>query len=87
MKANRFNHFVPVKLDNILRYLRYLVLAWVLYMTAASGTLIFAEFDPYFALFNFWSDEVALSGLVILGVALVSVWWRAVFGRRPQPPT
>jgi len=66
----RFNHFVPVKLDNILRYMRYLVLAWVLYMTAATGTLIFAEFDPYFALFNFWSDEVALSGLVILGVTL-----------------
>ncbi len=66
----RFNHFVPVKLDNLLRYLRYLVLAWVLYMTAATGTLIFAEFDPYFALFNFWSDEVALSGLVILGVTL-----------------
>lgn len=66
----RFNHFVPTKLDNILRYLRYLVLAWVLYMTAATGTLIFAEYDPYFALFNFWSDEVALSGLAILGVTL-----------------
>lgn len=66
----RFNHFVPAKLDNILRYLRYLVLAWVLYMTAATGTLIFAEYDPYFALFNFWSDEVALSGLAILGVSL-----------------
>ncbi len=66
----RFNHFVPAKLDNILRYLRYLVLAWVLYMTAATGTLIFAEYDPYFALFNFWSDEVALSGLAILGISL-----------------
>ncbi len=66
----RFNHFVPAKLDNILRYLRYLVLAWVLYMTAATGTLIFAEYDPYFALFNFWSDEVALGGLAILGISL-----------------
>ncbi len=66
----RFNHFVPAKLDNLLRYLRYGVLAWVLYMTAITGTLIFAEYDPYFALFNFWSEEVAVTGLVILGVTL-----------------
>ncbi len=66
----RFNNFVPARLDNVLRYLRYGVLAWVLYMTAATGTLIFAEYDPYFALFNFWSDEVAVTGLVILGLTL-----------------
>jgi len=30
----RFNHFVPAKLDKWLRYLRYGILAWVLYMTA-----------------------------------------------------
>ncbi len=67
----RYNHFVPQKLDNLLRYLRYLVLAWVIYMTAASATLIFAEFDPYFALFNFWSGEVAIGGLIVLGVTLL----------------
>ncbi len=67
----RFNHFVPVKLDNILRYLRYFVLAWVLYMTAVTGTLIFSEYDPYFALFNFWSSEISLTGLAILGVTLL----------------
>ncbi len=66
----KFNNFVPAKLDNLLRYLRYGVLAWVLYMTAATGTLIFAEYDPYFALFNFWSGEVAVTGLVILGLTL-----------------
>jgi polyferredoxin len=53
----RFNHFVPARLDNKLRYLRYGVLAWVLYMTAVTGKLIFAEYDPYFALFNFWTSE------------------------------
>lgn len=67
----RYNHFVPQKLDNLLRYLRYLVLAWVIYMTAASATLVFAEFDPYFALFNFWSEEVAIGGLIVLGVTLL----------------
>lgn len=67
----RFNKFVPAKLDKWLRYLRYLVLAWVLYMTAVTGTLIFSEYDPYFALFNFWSSEVSLIGLGILVVTLV----------------
>ena len=67
----RFNHLVPEKLDKVLRYARYLVLAWVLYMTAVTGTLVFSEYDPYFALFNFWTSEVSIIGLVILGVTLV----------------
>ena len=44
----RYNHFVPEKLDTILRYLRYVVLAWVVYVTATTGTLIFEAYDPYF---------------------------------------
>lgn len=67
----RFNHFVPLGLDKILRYLRYAVLIWVVYVTATSGTLIFEAYDPYFALFNFWSVEVAPTALVVLGVTLL----------------
>jgi len=66
----RYNHFVPARIDNILRYARYIVLAWVIYVTAVSGKLIFAEYDPYFALFNFWNDEVAWQALAILGLTL-----------------
>jgi polyferredoxin len=66
----RFNHFIPARLDNALRYLRYGVLIWVIYMTAVTGKLIFSEYDPYFALFNFWTSEVSLIGLVILGATL-----------------
>ena len=32
----RFNHFIPYRFDKYLRYLRYAVLAWVLYMTAVT---------------------------------------------------
>lgn len=67
----RFNQFVPFKLDQVLRYARYAVLAWVIYVTATSGTLIFEAYDPYFALFNFWSAEVAPTALAILGITLV----------------
>jgi polyferredoxin len=71
----RYNHFVPQKLDRVLRYTRYLVLGWVIYMTAASGTLLFANIDPYFALFNLWSSELAIGGVIVLAVtALLSLF-------------
>ena len=75
----RYNHFIPARLDNLLRYMRYLVLAWVLYVTAVSGQLIFASYDPYFALFNFWTTEVAVGSLIILGLTLVL----SIFVERP----
>ncbi len=67
----RYNRFIPQKVDRYLRYLRYVVLAWVIYMTASSATLVFAAYDPYFALFNLWSSEVSISGIIILAVVLV----------------
>ena len=75
----KYNHFVPTKLDNVLRYARYAILAWVIYVTAVSGTLIFESYDPYFALFNFWSTEVAPSALLILGLTLLL----SIFVERP----
>ncbi len=75
----RYNHFIPARLDTILRYLRYGVLAWVLYVTATSGILIFEAYDPYYALFNFWSTEVAWSALAILGLVLIL----SIFVERP----
>ena len=66
----RHNHFIPNRFDHILRYARYIVLAWVIYVTAMSGKLIFADYDPYFALFNFWNGEVAWTALAILGLTL-----------------
>ena len=68
----RYNHFIPVKYDTYLRYIRYLVLLWVLYITAVSGKLLFGDIDPYHALFNFWSGEVSQTGLIILGIVLVA---------------
>lgn len=75
----RYNRFIPAKIDGVLRYTRYLVLAWAIYMTATSATLVFATVDPYFALFNFWSGEVAIGGLVVLGLTLVG----SLFVERP----
>lgn len=72
--GKRFNRLIPYRFDRWLRYLRYAVLAWVVYMTAATGVLVFSDWDPYFTLFNLWTSEIALSGLVVLGlVAMASL--------------
>jgi len=62
----KYGHLIPEKLDRMLRYLRYGVLAMVVYQTAVAGKLVFQEVDPYYALFNFFTGEVALTALIIL---------------------
>ena len=71
ISGKKFNRLIPATADKYLRYLRYVVLIWVVYVTAASAELFFTDYDPYYALFNFWTGEVAVSGLVILGVMIV----------------
>jgi len=68
----RYNRFVPPFWDRVLRYLRYLVLAWVLTMTALTGKLAFEEVDPYMALFRLWSSELSLTGLGVLVAVLAT---------------
>lgn len=67
----RYNQFIPRRIDQYMRYLRYIMLIWVLYATAMTGKLAFSDIDPYYALFNFWTGEVAVTGLAILGITLL----------------
>lgn len=69
--GKRYNQLMPKKLDKVLRYLRYILLGLVLYNTAVSGMLLFANIDPYYALYHFWTGETAIAALVILGVTLL----------------
>lgn len=75
----RYNHFIPKSLDKAMRYLRYLSLGAVLYLTAKTLTLVFVEVDPYYALFNFYSGEVATGALLVLGATLIG----SLFVERP----
>ncbi|WP_319559219.1 4Fe-4S binding protein [Marispirochaeta sp.] len=77
--GEKHNRFIPFAADRHLRYLRYLVLVWVIYATAVSGILIFADYDPYYALFNFWTGEVAIPAFVILAMVLLA----SLFVERP----
>ena len=70
--GKKYNHWLPHKVDYWLRYIRYIILFMVVIITIRELTLVFLNIDPYFALFNFWSDEVTLSALFMLGIVLVS---------------
>ena len=65
---NKYNHFLPGKVDRLLRYFRYGILIWVIYITAQSGYLLFEKTDPYYALFTFWSNEISVTALAVLGI-------------------
>ncbi len=66
-------------LDRILKLVRYLVLALILFATAKSFNLAFIKADPYYALMHFFTGEVAPLALVILGTTLVT----SLFIQRP----
>jgi polyferredoxin len=75
----RYNTFVPRKLDKILRFTRYFVLVFTVYVTTNSLRLLFLEIDPYYALFNFWSSEATIGGIIVLIIILMS----SLFVERP----
>jgi len=62
---------IPEKIDKYLRFTRYIVLLLVVYVTATTAKLAFQTYDPYFALFNFWSAEVSWIALSILGITIL----------------
>lgn len=75
INKSKFNKFIPYRVDKYLRYIRYIVLILLLIKTAQSAQLLFAEIDPYYALFNIWTDEVAIGGYVsLLLVTLLSLF-------------
>ena len=73
--GKKYGRLLPPAADRVLRSLRYAVLAVVIYQTAAAAKLVFVEVDPYYALFNFFTGEVAWTAiLVLLGVMVLSLF-------------
>lgn len=70
--GKKYNTLIPYQYDRYVRFLRYGVLVWVIYRTAIAGTLIFANIDPYYALFHFWTGDTAIAALIVLGLTLLA---------------
>ncbi|HZJ03491.1 MAG TPA: 4Fe-4S binding protein [Thermoleophilia bacterium] len=70
VRRGRPSVVLPRQLDRVLSYGKYAVLAWVLVQTARTGRLAFEGYDPYYTLFNIWSDEIAWTGYLVVGITL-----------------
>ena len=69
------------RLDRWLRFLKYGLLAWIIWGTIIYGKMVFRDIDPWAALVNF-TEEFAVGGLVVLIVVLRSL---ALRGTRLVP--
>lgn len=75
----RYNKFIPQKLHNILKYFRYVVLLATIILTFNAGRLIFMDVDPFYAMYHFFTDEVTIGSLIVLGIVLLG----SLFVERP----
>jgi polyferredoxin len=79
LTGKKFNNFIPAGIDRYLRVLRYGVLILVLVATGISAKLVFSDYDPYHALFRFYSGEVAAGAFIVLGAVIIG----SIFVERP----
>lgn len=61
---------IPPKVDQVLRYGRYVVLALVLLATYTAGSLVFGDYCPWRAAWNLGSEEIAIGGALVLGLVV-----------------
>ncbi len=78
MRALRRRAAPLAVLDRPLRFLKYAVLAWAIWGTAAFGVMVFREVDPWIALLDIGRESTGF-GLLVLGLTLVG----ALFVDRP----
>jgi len=61
---------LPRRVEQVLRGVKYVVLAWLLFETARTGVMVFRDYDPYSSLLNL-GKETALAGTIILALTTV----------------
>jgi len=66
------NFNVPVSMHRPLRYLRYVVLILVVYVTVRGFRLVFEDYDPFKALFHF-NIETATTGVILAATVIFSI--------------
>lgn len=75
----RYNKFIPQKIHDVLKYFRYVSLILTIVLTYNAMKLVFLEVDPYYALYHFFTDEVTIGSLIVLGATLIG----SLFVERP----
>ena len=74
---------LPVWLDKYARYLKYIILAIIIYFSYKAGDLVFRAYDPFNALMHLGEEfDAKIAGYSILGILLVvslfskNIWCR-----------
>jgi polyferredoxin len=77
--GRRYNTFVPPHLDRALGFLRYAVLGLIVLATTRAISLVFAAYDPYFALLRLWTGDALPTAIAVLALVLAA----SLFVERP----
>lgn len=75
----KYNKFIPQKVHNVLRYFRYIALVATIILTFNASRLIFADIDPYYAMYHFFTDEITIGSLIVLAATMIG----SLFVERP----
>jgi polyferredoxin len=59
------------RLDHWLRFLKYGLLAWIIWGTVTYGVMVFRDIDPWATLVNF-TEELAVGGIIVLVAVIVA---------------
>lgn len=76
---------LPVWLDKYVRYLKYVILAVIIYFSYTAGELVFRAYDPFNALMHLGEEfDEKIVGYSILAIVLVAAlfsknWWCRYF--------
>lgn len=74
---------LPRSVDRPLRYLRYLLLAWLIVGSGYYGFLIFRDYDPFLAFAHLMASDLFSEGVKFSFVALVLTFVLSLFVERP----
>lgn len=73
------------RIDRILRWGRWLVLAWAIIGAAATGTMVFREADPWIALLSVAEFELSLAFVVLIATLALALFIERPFCRYACP--
>jgi len=73
------------RVDHVLRYGRYLVLAWALIGAAVTGVMVFREYDPWNALLSVAEFEISTAFVILIAVLVLSLFVDRPFCRYACP--
>lgn len=75
----KYNKFVPNKLEEKMRYLRYISLIGTIILTASSGVVILEKINPYHAFLGIFNRKISSIGFFMLFLVILA----SLFIHRP----